>query len=1042
MSFGSDGSSGVKRFGWLLAAAMLLPAGPATAQKQTPTPENSPQQTNTENNSGVTTPAAVPGSQTSTTPAAPPATSPAPPAEIPQSDTPQPTTDAGVTAPQGSGTRVHGTITDPDGDLIPGATVQLKPGAGAAMSVKTGQDGTYNIIVPAGSYAVLVTMPGFASYSASGVKIPATASMTLDAKLQIGVQSQVVNVQADAVQLSVDPDSNASSTVLSGKDLEALSDDPDELQSELQALAGPSAGPNGGQIYVDGFTGGQLPPKSSIREIRVNQNPFSAEYDKLGYGRIEIFTKPGTDKLHGNIQVNGNPSFFNSSNPLETGYQPPYHTLFIFGNLTGPLSKMASYNLGGTFRQIQDDEFTNATIPVVPGATTLCQPGTAGCTSTYQYQQQTYYPQRRADINPRLDLALGSKNVLTIRYQYVNNTSTDAGVGNLALPTAGYDTTSLSNIVQLSDTQTFSTRLINETRFEYEREHVNTTPLSTAPTLSLAGDFTAGGYAAQNLSDHQDHFEVQNYTSLQLKKNFIRFGGRLRTTREAQNTGENTNGQFVYTSLAAYQAGTPTQFSLTQVNNHDIGDTYDDLGLYAETDWKARQNLTISYGFRYETQNHIADHHDFAPRVSFNYGLFAKHGAPKTVLRGGFGIFYDRFQQANILNLEQENGTNETVYTVDAAPGATLLATCNPSVASQTTLINACGAAAAQTVYQMAPTLRTPYISQFAIGADQQVSKYGTISINYLHSLGVHELATQNINYNPTASLPMNSAQGPIYQYFTEGAFHQDQLIVNGRLQVSRRVSLFGFTSLNSAKGDTSGAGAFVTEPFNIKQDFGRTTFDIKSRYFLSGSITLPKFILLSPFIIGQSGNPFNITTGTDNNNDSVFNDRPYLAPGAPTNGSTVKSIAGCGTFADPGSQPTGSSIVPINYCTGPSLFTFNIRITKTIGFGGSRQTDNQRGGGQGGGGGRSPLGFGGGPGGGGARGGGGPRGGSGTNTGKRYNLAFGVQIQNLFNNEDLATPIGQLTSSKFGQSTQVTGGPYTTDSALRRISLNASFVF
>ena len=141
--------------------------------------------------------------------------------------------------------------------------------------------------------------------------------------------------------------------VLQGKDLDALSDDPDELSDELTALAGPSAGPNGGQIYVDGFTGGQLPPKSSIREIRINQNPFSAEYDQLGYGRVEVFTKPGTDKIHGNLQVNGNPSQFNSGNPLATGYQPPYHTIFGFGNLTGPLNKSASYNIGGSYRDIE-----------------------------------------------------------------------------------------------------------------------------------------------------------------------------------------------------------------------------------------------------------------------------------------------------------------------------------------------------------------------------------------------------------------------------------------------------------------------------------------------------------------------------------------------------------------------------------------------------------------------------------------------------------------------------------------------------------------
>jgi hypothetical protein len=236
-----------------------------------------------------------------------------------------------------AGTKVHGSITDPDGGLIPGAAVQLTSPKGAVTKVTSGSDGTYTLTVPAGSYNLLVTMPGFAAYSAQGVKVPAVASTTLDAKMQVGTEEQVVTVEADSIQLSVDPENNQSSTILTGKDLEALSDDPDELSSELSALAGPSTGPNGGQIYVDGFTGGQLPPKSSIREIRINSNPFSAQYDKLGYGRIEVFTKPGTDKLHGNIQINGNPSQLNSANPLETGYQPPYHTLFMFGNVTGPL---------------------------------------------------------------------------------------------------------------------------------------------------------------------------------------------------------------------------------------------------------------------------------------------------------------------------------------------------------------------------------------------------------------------------------------------------------------------------------------------------------------------------------------------------------------------------------------------------------------------------------------------------------------------------------------------------------------------------------
>jgi len=936
-----------------------------------------------------------------------------------------------------NGTRVHGTITDPDGELIPGATVTLTPKSGSGKTVKTGSDGTYTLSVTPGTYTVVVSMPGFASYSALNVKIPAATATTLDAKLQVGVADQVVNVDADSVQLSVDPDANASSQIISGKDLEALSDDPDELSSELSALAGPSAGPNGGQIYVDGFTGGQLPPKSSIREIRINQNPFSAQFDRLGYGRVEVFTKPGTDKIHGNLQFNYDPSQFNSANPLETISLPAYHTLFMFGSITGPLSKIASYSVGGSFRQIQDDEFTNATIlSLTSSPTVLCGPGaaSAGCVST-PFLLASYFPQLRGDISPRLDLALGEKNVLTTRYQYVNNSTTNAGIGNLTLPGTGNNNTSLSNELQMSDTQTYSARLINETRFEYEREHTATTAQSNAPSIGVSGAFTSGGSGAQNSSDHQDHFELQNYTSLQLKKNFIRMGGRLRTTREAQSSSAGTNGSFTYASLPAYQAGTASQFSYTTIQIPKIDFALADVGLYAETDWKARQNLTISYGLRYEAQNHLpADHHDIAPRVSFAYGVGSGKGAPKTVIRGGFGLFYDRIGQGTLLTLERENGKVETVETLQN-PTCTTVASCALLATPAT-----------KTVYSKTTNLRTPYIVQFAFGGDQQLGKIGTLSVNYLHSQGVHELAAQNINYNLTTQTPLTATTGPQYQYFSEGVFNQNQLIVNGRVSLAKWLSLFGYYSLNSAHGDTSGNGGFITTPGNIAADYGRTGFDVKSRIFMAGSVTLPHYIQISPFMIGQTGNPYNVTVGNDLNHDTIFNDRPLLVPAGTTGSQTIN---GCGTFVSPaaGTAPAGSPVVPINACTGPGLFTLNFRLTKTSGFGPMRNaTPGQSGRGQNGQGGGPPGGGGnhnrGGGGGGG--GGGGPMmfGGGGGNTGKRYNLSVGMSVNNLFNNTDLATPIGTLSSPKFGQSTQVTGGAYTGDSAIRRIQVQASFTF
>ncbi len=364
------------------------------------------------------------------------------------------------------------------------------------------------------------------------MKIAAGQNLTLDAQMAIQEQKQEINVTTSAAQVSVDADNNAGATVLKGKDLDALSDDPDELSSELTALAGPAAGPNGGQIYVDGFTGGQLPPKSSIREIRVNQNPFSAQYDRLGFGRVEVFTKPGTDKFHGQFNLQGVTSNLNSGNPLLNEFktagqpdqtQPPYHTIFVLGNITGPLAKNASFTLSGSHRGIQDNSLVSATIlnPTNLVDTVLtCPVGQISC----NYSIANPAPQSRTDINPRIDLALGEKNTLVTRFQYEQNDQSNVGVGGLVLPDAGYNSSSSETTIQVVDTQILSQRVINETRFEYQRETASQTALNTTPTIQVSGNFTGGGSNSGSVSTTQNHFEAQNYTSIQFAKNFVRSG--------------------------------------------------------------------------------------------------------------------------------------------------------------------------------------------------------------------------------------------------------------------------------------------------------------------------------------------------------------------------------------------------------------------------------------------------------------------------------------------------------------------------------------
>ncbi|MEO6816515.1 MAG: carboxypeptidase regulatory-like domain-containing protein [Edaphobacter sp.] len=952
-----------------------------------------------------------------------------------------------VASAQQKGATIHGTVADPDEAVIPGATVTLTPASGKSLVTQSESDGTYTLHnVPAGTYSETVTMQGFASFVKMGVKVNAGQSVALDAKMDIQSQQQEVQVTAQSAEVSVDADSNASSTVIKGKDLDALSDDPDELSSELTALAGPSAGPNGGQIYVDGFTGGQLPPKSSIREIRINQNPFSAEYDELGYGRVQIFTKPGTDKLHGFYQISGNTSSFNSGNPLLNANvspgqtpitQPPYHTIFMFGDVSGPLSSNASFTVSGSHRSIQDNSIVNAT--VLPSMTT-CAVGQTSC--SFQFANPT--PNVRTDISPRIDLQLGEKNTLTTRFRYENSDQANQGVGNLNLPETAYSASSSEITLQMTDTQVINSRVINETRFEYERDHSSQTPSITKPSIIVQGNFTEGGAASGTFSDNQTHFELHNYTSIQLQKHFIRMGGRLRSTRDAQTSDAGSNGSFTYNCLlnlncpaaegtnlvSSFENKQASQFTRTQILNPSVNATMIDLGVYAEDDWKPIPKLTLSYGIRYETQNRLGEHHDIAPRLAFAYGLGGK--TPKTVLRGGFGIFYDRYDLGNILTTVQLNGKNQ-IQTTLAHPDT---ATCSQDNLAGCTS----GTPGGATTVSAAPKLRTPYALEFAIGVDQQLFKGATFSANYLNTHGVHQFLSQNINAptldsNGNLVYPVSPTDGTapavIKQYQSEGVYRQNELILNANVR-KKYVSLFGYYLLNFAKSDTGGINSFPSHPYNIGADYGRATFDRRNRLFLGGNVTLPYNISVSPFIIASSGTPYNVTLGRDLNNDSIFNDRPAFGPanGIPAGQSGSNTIAGCGSFVTPAA---GQATIPINYCTGPALFVTNLRVSKTFGFGASTKTQNQ---GSSGGGGGDHGNHGGGHGGPG-------RGFGGSDTGRKYNLTFSAQVQNLFNNADYATPNSTLTSQNlFGKSTQLAGGPYTSSSSLRRLSLNMGFRF
>jgi hypothetical protein len=321
---------------------------------------------------------------------------------------------------------------------------------------------------------------------------------------------------------------------------------------------------------------------------------------------------------------------------------------------------------------------------------------------------------------------------------------------------------------------------------------------------------------------------------------------------------------------------------------------------------------------------------------------------------------------------------------------------------------------------------------QAAVGVDQQLGRIGTVSVNYLNARGVHEYMTRNF-------FAANSNSPYDFQYQSAGVFRQNQLLINSNIRL-RRTTLFGFYSINFAKANTSGANFIPTSNTNTAIDYGRATFAQRQFGVVGGSFQLPYAFTASPFMIARAGVPYNVTSGLDPTGSSIYNARPYFANGATGN---------CFNAGDFSQTQTGSlTPVPINYCTGPANVTINLRIARVFGFG--ERTGGAAPGGNGGQGNRGGPGGGGrgGPGGG---GGGGPRGGGGFgggpfggggSSGHRYTMTLGAQASNLFNMVPYATPTSTLTSQRFGQFTTLAPQPFSNGTAVRAISLQASFNF
>ena len=756
-----------------------------------------------------------------------------------------------VSAQDLSGVPVTGVVMDPARAGVFGAKVTLRRADGVeAQSTTAGSDGAFRLDgVAPGNYDVRIEQPGFKT-STSRVRVGNQIPGALRVTLALADVRQEVTVGAETAEVNTNTSDNLDTVALDRSALDNLPIfDQDFIGTMSRFLDAGSLGTSGVSIIVDGVEGSRAGVSASaIQEVKLNQDPYSAEYSRPGRSRIEIITKPGSSAYHGTFNFLFRDSSLNARDPFALT-RPPEQRRIFEGNITGPLdrSKKTSFLISAN-REEEDAQ-----------ATVFAQ-GLAGA-----IRQTAPAPQRNTELTGGINRQLGDKHIISIRGVYTARTVANQGVGGFTLPEAGANLEDREDMIYFNHSGQLTKRLLNQFRLITARQHTPTTSINPGPKIVVLGAFTGGGAQADRLQT-ENHVIFNEILVWSGARHTVRGGFNVPDiSRRGLNDYTNASGTYTFASLQDYQLNRPFSL-LRQSGNGHVVFVEKVLGGFIQDEFRMRPNFQISLGLRYDWQNYLHDNNNFSPRVSLAWSP----GKSKTVIRTGAGLFVDRTGPGPIFDLLRYDGVQQRQVLIS-----------NPLFPDPT-------ATGATNVVRFQAGVKIPYTLQYGTSVERQLAKQTTLTVTYTGLRGVHLFRSRDVNapLGPLYLARPNPAFGVLRQIESAGDLESQSLEIGLRGNVTRYFTGMvqytlgrAYNNIGGATADgnraTGGINSYPANNYDLSGEWSRAEFDQRHRFSLLGTVTPGKYFKLGVAVSLYSGRPYSETTGRDDNHDGLANDRP-----------------------------------------------------------------------------------------------------------------------------------------------------------------------